>query len=712
MPNVIAPDDSNKAATTNEGIWLEVAERLRIAIAAESENRKKGSEAVKFRWSEQWPDDIKNARKSQARPALTINHTNTLCQRQENTLRQQRPRIKVHPVGDGADIDTASVVQGLVRHIENRSYASVAYDRGAKGSIDIGWGYWRIRSEYLGPKSFDQELIIAPIFNHFSVYIDPAALFPDGRDMKWCIISTLMKREEYKRTYPRAANVDYTYADAPGDLGLMNNEWEGKEDIRLAEYYRIHEVRDILCLMNDGSTMFKSELPEEALRNAVNYQPALDKRTGKPIERPTNRVTVEWFKLNGKEIVERTVIPGRYIPVIRSEGNAEQIDGKTRRKGMVEDLMDPARMYNYWRTAQTERYALAPKAPWVGAEGQFDGHPEWHDANQSSYSTLVYKPVTVLTSSGEQVLPPPQRQPPAPVEEGMAAAASGAEHDLMAVSGMPQENPEIASRVVGGNKYLQRRQGMQDLTHFQYYDNQTLAIAWTGEILLEQIPHYYDTKRMQRIIGEDGVPSVVEINAAGPPDDSGVARVKNDLTVGLYSVVMDTGPGYATKREEAAENMIETLGTPLGEVVVKEGADIVLRNMDWHGADELADRVASTIPAAMQKMVEGLPKQAQNIIASMQQQMQQKDQQIQEMTLELNYGKDKERMRIQGKLEETDRNNETRVQVEHLKGGTSRDVAEIHGATQLLNTNTEAAHDRAAARELIDRGIEDRPNGA
>lgn len=709
--------DVNRAATTDENIWRECADRLRIGMAAESENRKRGVTALKFRWGEQWPDDMKRNRQTEERPALTVNHTNVACQRQENTLRQQRPRIKVHPVGDGANVDTAATVQGIIRHIENRSYASVAYDRGGKGAIDIGWGYWRVRGEYLGPKSFDQELLIQQIRNHFSVYMDPGAVFPDGRDQKWCIISETMKREEYKRRYPKAANVDYSYIDAPGDAGILNGEWEGKEEIRLAEYFRIYEVRDTLCLMNDNSVVFKSELPEEELRNAVNYQPALDKKTGKPIERPTSRVTVEWFRLNGKTIVERTTIPGRYIPVIRCEGNVEEIDGKTLRKGMVQDLIDPAQMYNYWRTAQTERYALAPKAPWVGAEGQFDGHPEWNDANRKSYSTLIYKPVTVTTAQGEQVLPPPQRQPPVPVEEGMASAAAGAEHDLMSVAGMPQENPEIQARILGGNKYLQRRQGMQDLAHFQYYDNQTLAIAWTGEILLELIPYYYDTERMQRIIGEDGVPQVVKINEQVQETPEGaseaVMRVKNDMTVGLYAVVMDTGPGYATKREEAAENMVETLNTPLGEVVVQQGADIVLRNMDWHGADELADRVASTIPAAMQKMVEGLPKQAQNIIGALQQQLQQKDQTIQQQALEIKYGQDKERMRIQGKLEETDRNNERAVRVEDMKGNTSRDVAEIHGATQLLNTNTEAAHDRAAARELIDRGIEDRPsNGA
>lgn len=721
----------DKLATSNDEIWREAAERLRIGIQAESENRIKGIEAKMFRWGDQWDADVRNTRKIQQRPSLTINHTNTFASRLENTLRQQRPRIKCHPVGDGADIDTASTVNGLIRHIENRSQASVAYDLGVSSALDIGWGYWRIVSEYLDNKSFDQELLIRGIRNTFTVYMDPAAAHPTGCDAMWVIITEKMKRIEYRRRYPNGAGNDYAYAMAPGDL---DSDWESKEEIRLAEYYRIFEKRDRLVRMTDGSIKLESELPKDAILQAMQLGIAVGK-DGRAITRPSVQRVVQWRRLDGTKCIDERDLPGQYIPVIRCEGNVSDINGLVKRKGMIEDLKDPAQMYNYWRTAETERYALAPKAPWIGAEGQFDGHPEWMDANQKSYSTLIYKPV--LDPNGQQVLPPPQRTQPAPVEAGMAQAAQGAEHDLMSVAGMPQENPEIASRVVGGNKYLQRRQGMQDLTHFQYYDNQTLAIAWTGSLLLDLIPYYYDTERMQRIIGEDGVPQMVKINerseeapaAQGAPDGAGggepapnpmqaaIVRVKNDMTVGRYAVVMDTGPGYATRREEAAESMVELLNTPLGEVIIKTGPDLVLRNMDFHGADELADRAAATTPGGMDKIMEGLPKQAQTIIGALQQQIGQKDQQIQQMALEIKYKGTIEQAKLAAKSDETDkklehddktnvRDNVTKMHDTTVRGETARDVAEIQAGAQLLNTNTEAAHDRAAARELVDKAVE------
>lgn len=721
----------DKDATSDEGIFLEAAARLKICEDAESENRIDGIKALAFVDGEQWDSDVQRQRTIDVRPALTINHTNTFCRRIENTLKQQRPRIKCHPVAD-ADVDKAKVVNGLIRHIETLSNASVAYDSGGTSAIKIGWGYWRIVGEYIDYKSFDQELKIKPIRNTFTVYMDPFAVMPAGEDQQWCLISEVMTRREYKRKYPKAKNTEWRM-DAPGDMSL---DWESKENIRLAEYFRIHEVKDVLYQMTDGSTRLGSEMPDAEILDAIQLGIAVDQQ-GKKLSRPTTRCQVEWYRLNGKEVVEKKILPGKYIPVIRCEGNVLDVNGRVKRKGMVKDLMDPARMYNYWRTAQTEEIALAPKAPWIAYEGVIEGHEEWQSANTKSYSVLVGK--AVKGPNGE-TLPLPQRQSPAQVSAGFVEAAQGAERDLMSVAGMPTEDPALVARVVSGNKALQRKQGMADLTHWHYYDNQTLAIMWTGIILLDLIPYYYDTKRQQRIIGDDGIPQMVTLN--DKTKDNGVWLVKNDMTTGRFDVVMDTGPGYATKREEGAEQMLELLGTPLAEVVVKTGADVVLRNMDFNGADILADRAMTTNPEAMDKAIEGLPDQAKNIIGALQQQVQQKDQQIQQMGLEIKYKSDIEKMKDDGQTKRTlitttgkAHDTETKASTDlanakmdfegwlreiaewrnqaEVNRATKLDVAEIQVGGTLLNTHAEAAHEKVAAEKAIKAGQTDRPtNGS
>lgn len=709
-------------AVADEDIFKEAQDRLKIAVEAESDDRTSGIEDLAFDAGNQWDADVANARKIDQRPALTINHAHTLVTRVINTLKQQRPRIKCQPVGGGAQIEDAKKVNGVIRHIETLSNASIAYDLGGTSAVKIGWGYWRIIGEYINEKSFDQELKIKPVRNTFVGYDDPAAVMPAGEDRNWFIFSETMKRTEYKRLYPKAENCEWI-SDAAGDNSL---DWESPEKIRLAEYYRICEKPDVLYQLADGTGILKSEYDQHVKNGDV---PQLRLRPdGNPISRPTSRRQVQWFRLNGRKVIDRRELPGRYIPVIKCQGNVEDINGKVCRYGMIRDLKDPARMYNYWRTSETERYALAPKAPWVMADGQDDGHPEWHDANRRSYSVLKYKPV--YGDNGE-ILPPPQRQPPVQAESGMSEAAAGAEHDLAAVAGMMPENPQERAGVVSGNRYLQRRQGMADLVHWHYYDNQTYSIMMTGIMLLDLIPWYYDTERLQRIIGDDGMPSQIKINQR-VEIEPGVWQIKNNLTIGLYDVIMDTGPGYQTKREESTEAILGLLNTPLAEPITKVGADLIVRNMDFAGADELADRLVPLNPEGMQKAISELPKPAQAIVGALQQQLDQAQETIKQQALELKYKGAVEKMKDEGQTRRTlitttgaahdtemtaqtaDKNSqrdyEGWMEEVHVNANVKKDVAEIGAAASLLNTRVEAEANDRAADKMIAAGAKDRVN--
>lgn len=705
MPTI--PAESHQPATTDAQIFAECAERLRIAEQAEGENRNAAVLDLEFEDGQQWPDDLYNLRKVSKRPTLTINHTRTFVRRVVNNMRQQRPRIKVHPVGDGADVDLAQKIGGLIRHIEQRSDGAIAYDVGGESAVKIGWGYWRILSEWIDDNSFEQELKISPIRNPFTVYVDPASTAAAAEDMEWCIISEKMKRSEFERRYPEQNETEWREG-GPGDVGT---DWETKEEIRLAEYFRITKRKDELLKLSDGRSMYASEFKgkrEAFLAAGVTIARNL---RGAEIRRPTFRRQIEWYRLNGSTIVERQELPGKWIPVIRCEGNVLDINGQVRRKGMIRDMMDTARMYNYWRTCETEMISLAPRAPWMGTANQFDGHPEWNDANQKPYSKLTYTPDIIELPGGQATLvPPPSRVETVAIPAGFTGAAESAAKDLMALAGMPHEpGVDKPGEVVSGVA-LRRRQAMSDIGHFQYYDNQTRSICHTGRILLDLIPHYYSEERMQRIVGEDGTPEVVSLNQHDPSID----KIKNDMTVGRYDVVMDTGPGYETKRQEGAEQFIDLLRiTPVAEIVAKNGADLLFRSIDGPYMEQLADRVMPMNPEGLDKVMKDLPKQAQNIVSAVMAQSKQKDQKIQQLEMQIKFKSDieqgwmqtelkKKQMDVDTKAADAAVNAHTKLTDTHVRAHTSVAVAEIGAAGQLLNTNTEAAHDRAAARDMVD----------
>lgn len=716
MPQIPQEFDDYPAVTDKE-IFLEADERLRISMEANGENNTYAVEDLEFEDGNQWPDDLYNLRKIQKRPTLTINMTRRCVREVCNNMRQQRPRIKVHPVSH-AKVEDAKVIAGLIRHIENISKASYAYDTGGESAVKIGWGYWRILSEFVAPDSFDQELKIRAIRNPFTVYDDPYAQLPTGADREWLLITEEMSRQKYRRKYPNAGNIEFRQGTT-GDTGKL---WESKTKIRLAEYYRVRKIPERLYKLTDGTTLFARDLRRlrPALEQAGIFV-ATDPMTGEEVTRMSHRRVIEWYRLNGTEIVDKRQyggigdhrpLPGFWIPVVRCEGNVLDINGQIRRRGMVRDLKDTNRMLNYWATCETELVALAPRAPFVAAEGQLDGHPEWKDANQKAYSALVYKVVhSNPEDPGSPPLPPPMRQEAVQIPAGVVNARQGALQDLMMLAGMPHEPRADTPGTVVSGKALRERQASTDRSHFQYYDNQTMAIAHTGEILLDLIPHYYSTARMQRIIGEDGVPQMVQINQpVMDPQTQAILEVKNNLTVGRYDVVMDTGPGYETKRQEGQETLLDLLRTPLGEPIVKTGADIVVRNLDITGADDLADRLLPTNEQGMQKAIQALPKEAQGIVMALQGQLQQAKQLIQQQAMEIKFRgsieqmkqgaeTERERMRDDTRRRDTDVRAETELQKQVLGDTTKRDVAEINAGAKLIDSNQDRAHEKELAKE-------------
>jgi hypothetical protein len=619
-------------------IISEMRRRLNLAREAEGGNRADMLEDLRFSFGEQWPAAMKMARQQEGRPALTINKTDTFVRSVVNNMRAARPRIRVHPVSDGADVKKADVIEGLIRHIEVNSNADLAYDTGAEYQTRAGEGYWRVASRYVADDSFDQELYIDRIRNPFTVYMDPSATMPDGSDADWCILTSSMKKSAFRKKYPRAKVADVNDL-GPGDDKAV---WASAEEVIVAEYYRFEDREDELWLLSTGDKVLKSRSPMTEHDLLVTYNARVVHR------RPTTSRQLKWSLCTAVEELDERELPGKYIPVIRVVG-AEMIeDGKVIRFGMVRQLKDPQRMYNYWRTQETEFVALAPLAPWLMAEGQDEGYEdEWRNANRKSYSRLKYKPVL---GEDQQQLPPPQRLAPQQIPAASVNAAMAASDDLKAVAGMFDPALGAEGNETSGTM-VRARQGQSDMSNYHFYDNLTRAIRHTGVVILDLIPHYYDTQRVIRILGIDGVPQTVTINEKQRDQMGAIQQVLNDVTVGCYDVVMDTGPGYQTKRQENSEMLLGLLKTM--PQVAQTAGDLVVRQMDFEAAQDVADRLAAANPLAMaeKKLPDDLPDDVKAFIAHLMGANQQMQQALQQAELEKKYRMGVEQLRQQGKLQ-------------------------------------------------------------
>lgn len=653
-------------------------EFMRLSAAAESTNRVEAIDDLRFRYGDQWPVTIQNSRNLQERPCLTINEVDAFCRQVENQQRQQRPRIKVHAVDNISDPKIAKVISGLMRHFEVNSNADHAYDTAFSFSVTCGWGYFRMRTDYCREDSFDQDIYIDPIENPFTVYFDPSSSLPDGSDAEKCLVTDLIRKTAFKRMYPGAQDSGFSQIAA----GETMNTWVTQQEIRLAEYFYIDRVRKKLVMLSDKTVHWADQLPNAAQLEALNMQVVG--------ERESYRSRVRWCKQTAAEILEEKEIPGKYIPVIPVYGNNVIIDGKRRKFGLTRFAKDPQRMVNFWQTSITESLALAPKAKWLMPVGQDEGYEnEWAQANISPRPILHYLPKV----EGVDV-PPPQRVAPEPPPPGYIQASMMASQNLSRVLGI--YDPGMSqSRLHKSDKTINAEDQQTDQSNFQYYDNLTRSISHCGRIALGWIPKIFDTERVMRIIGDDGRPDMTTLNEKQMDDQGAIQQVLNDVTIGEYDIVMDTGPGYDSKRQEAVAIFTQMLGTPLGEKIAQVADDIIVRNLDVPGADVIADRLAAANPLSQIDDKSEVPPQAQMMIKQLQDNLQKAQQMMQQMGMELKYrtgieqmkqaGEDKrELMRQTTAAHNIETQSATRQHDVEARALTAQNVAEIDGMVKLM----------------------------
>jgi hypothetical protein len=685
----MAYQDADYDSRINDAI-----EFLRLVSTADSQNRMEGLEDLKFAAGDQWPVETQNSRNLESRPCLTINKLDAYCRQVTNQQRQQRPRIKVHPTNTQADAKVAQILEGITRHIEINSNADTAYDTAFDYAVRMGWGYWRVTTKFVSEDSFDQEIYIDQIDNPFTVYFDPDSRLPDGSDAERCLITTMIPKAVFNAQYPDADDGGQFKATATGDSWA---DWVGKEDIRIAEYFYTERVKAKLVMLSDGTSVYKDELPNAEALALAGIQ-IID-------ERESFKKVIKWCKLTAMQVLEERTWDGKYIPVVPVYGVQYIVDDKRKKYGLVRYAKDPQRMYNYWRTSMTESVALAPKAKWLLAEGQDEGHEtEWAKANVSSAPTLRYK----QTDIDGRPAPQPSRLQPEPPPTGIMTAAAAISDDLQTVLGIFDPSQMPTGNVSG--KALNGQQMQADLSNYHFYDNLTRSMRQTGKIILDLIPHIYDRERVMRIIGDDGQPDMVTLNQR-TQDEQGVAKILNDVTVGEYDVVMDTGPGYNSKRIQAVEAMMPLLAAK--PELFQIAGDLVFRNMDFPGAEVIADRLAASNPLAQIDDKSPIPPQVQMQLAQSKQQIQQLQQQLTAMGMDIKYGATvkqaqeaeetkRELMRQTSKAHNTETMAQVRVNDQNTRAITSQNKSEIEGIVQLLlhHMDTRRLEDEIDRRNL------------
>ena len=363
------------------------------------------------------------------------------------------------------------------------------------------------------------------------------------------------------------------YPDASSTPIDSDSNWFQKDKVQIAEYW----------YKEDGQVKMVIMTANEILESLDNYRP-------------------------------------RYIPIVYIVGEEYVIDDVREYKGICRDVKDIQRLLNYAKSETADYLARSAKQQWLISDKQMGVYQDkWNSANIQQYNYLPYE------DSGTGA--PTQIQPQVP-PTALIQAAQDSDNDMRAAIGIRDPLQDVPQTQSGKAINLQISEG--NIGIYNYYDSLKDGILMLGKILVDAIPHYYDDPKIAQIMGEDGQITPAKINQQYIENGQ---WVEHNLASGKYSVRLSTGPTYESQRAETAERLTDLVQKY--PQMMQLAGDLIVKNLNFTGSDELAMRLRAAIPP--QVLAASNPTNADQApmqLAASQNQLQQLQQQMKQLQME------------------------------------------------------------------------------
>lgn len=623
--------------------------RFEAADSDEKEIRAEAKIDFNFVAGEQWDPKLKADREAKGRPAITFPRCHTFVQQVSNEARQNKPQIKFAPTDDKADDDTAEIYEGLARHIQYSSDAQIAYENSVENSAGGSFGYYRFLTKETD--NGDQDLEIMPVLDPFAIYgiLVPACF---GREPRFGFVVEDLPEEEFKDIYPKSPIT--TGGIGGSDSSWMSsNGWTGTDTVRIAEYW--------YCVGQGKETK------------------------------------VKFCKMSGMEVLEMTSGEkhtewlGYCIPIIPVLGKQMIVGGKPKLFSVVRYQRGAQTMLNYAKSRIAETLSIAPVSPWIVARGQIQkGDTNWTDTTKMP-PYLEYDSVDV---NGKPA-PPPQRQVYEPPIMSLSAFVQQEIDDMKATTGifdasLGQKSNETSSVAITN------RQQQSSMTTMHFMDNLERAFKKGGKIMEDIFPKIYDTERIIRILGADEAAKVVKINApySQPGSDKQKHYKMGGDEAGKYSAIVTMGRAFSTKKMESFD-MFQGIVQGNPQLLTMIG-DIMFRNSDIAGADQLAERFKKMLPPNLQDNEADDPENQLQQVQAQNAQLQQAHQALNAYAQQLEKEKEGKVVEQQGKVQMVQIQEQSKQAIAMMQEETKRLVAEI-------TTKAQDARERAKLDADMDK---------
>lgn len=581
-PTSVPPRTSSRNPVKT-GDRAEFLKRLRDVYQkdtdADAHNVEPAREDMRFAIGDQWDPQVRRRREAKNKPVLTVNRMTAFIAQYVGSQLQSDTAIKLTPTHGGSRV-IADIRQGVIRAITRDRMGKHALNVAMTNAYICGIGNFMVTLQDAKEDVFLRDIVMKPIPDPFAVVWDRASQEPTGEDAQHCFVSEYMTRDDFDKAYPKAKGSSGWYSDMLDETAMTSYGWDTDEMVKVVQFWQMREEPITLGLEAETNDVIDvGGMTEDQRRMALAVGD-----DGLPMVRETVRRYAECWVVVADKVLEgpyRLDIPR--LPVFRVEGWALQEATTRHRWGFVRNAKDPQRLHNYWRSKLAEELTQA-----VGNKWLIDKAGDRADiADQFRHAHVSDDPVLWWDSAGGGT--PPQQIPPRPTNEALLTQSQMTVQDMRDVTNrhevaMGQRSNEVSGRAITA------RQRVSEMGDVVFVENMNAALAEAGRVINALIPTIYDTHRTVKIMGDDDEIEAQEINGV-------MGDQTPDITLGKYALTYSTGPSYATKRQESVDLMMTLMNTmpQTGNVI----ADIIARNMDIPGAQEIEQRLASLLPPGM-----------------------------------------------------------------------------------------------------------------
>jgi hypothetical protein len=251
------------------------------------------------------------------------------------------------------------------------------------------------------------------------------------------------------------------------------------------------------------------------------------------------------------------------------------IDNKKYYTSLIDSSIDMQKLYNYSRSEQADAIANSPKPKWLASAESIEGHEDtWNESNIDNAAILPFNP-------GSSV---PQRISPEPPPVALITQADQTAKDIRVLTGVADAVQDSPPAGLSGKAIsLSLSQRNVGTFHFPHMYNQFIRVV--AATIIDMVSNFWTYEEMVDLLKEDG--SIEQVNVNGMVEDDEGNQIIADLTKGSYHVMVANGPSYQDRRQASVDSLLEL--AKVAPQVLQVGLPILLKNMDFAGAEQMAE---------------------------------------------------------------------------------------------------------------------------